>query len=114
VPANFGPVLEQLFATRQTNTLGELLTLGSVFTPSTAYTGPVDVVNGLNDFVFCGGDCSYPSNQAELVIQAFYPSACSGSQTFLQPASGHLLAQHHNAQQGFGQMINFLHSNGIQ
>lgn len=111
-PAN-PPVLQAQFASRQTNTLGELLTLGSVFTPSPAYAGPVDVVNGLDDFVFCGGNCSYPTNQAQLVIDAFYPSASSGSQTFLQPQSGHVLAQHYNAQQGFSQMTAFLHSNGI-
>ncbi|MCJ1310978.1 hypothetical protein MMC25_004647 [Agyrium rufum] len=112
---NFDPKILQLqFETRQTNTLGELLTLGSIIAPSTGYTGPVDVVNGLNDFVFCGGDCTYPTSQAQAVIDLFYPAASkTGSQTYLQPDSGHVLAQHYNAADGYNHMIKFLQQNGI-
>ena len=100
-------------ATKQTNTLGELFTLGSALVPATEFTGPVDVVNGVNDFVFCGGDCSYPTNQAQLVIDVFYPSAAKTSTTFLQPESGHLLAAHYKREEGYQQMISFLKNNKI-
>lgn len=49
----------QQVANKQTNTLGVLLTLGGIVAPSTEFTGPVDVVNGEHDLVFCGGDCFY-------------------------------------------------------
>ncbi|PYH91561.1 alpha/beta-hydrolase [Aspergillus ellipticus CBS 707.79] len=100
-------------ANKQTNTVGVLLTLGGVVATAPDFTGPVDVVVGENDFVFCGGDCTYPENQASLVQPAFYPNAASGSQYYLAAGSGHVIAAHDSAGASFQQMIGFLQSNGI-
>ena len=107
-------VMDLAFDIRQTNTLGELLSLGSAFTPSMEYSGPVGVMNGENDFVFYGGDCSHPSNQAQPVIDIFYPAANkAGSKTYLQPGAGHHMALHLNAKDGFNQMMHFFQENGF-
>jgi len=58
-------------ANKQTQTFGQLLILGTIVAPSTKFTGPVDVVLGQNDLVFCGGDCTKPQDQSALVIQLF-------------------------------------------
>ncbi|KAJ5915480.1 Alpha/Beta hydrolase protein [Penicillium verhagenii] len=100
-------------ANKQTNTLGVLLTLGGIVASAPEFTGPVDVILGENDFVFCGGNCSYPENQAALVLSTFYPSASSGSQTYLASGSGHAIAAHDSASASFTQMIDFLQSNDI-
>lgn len=100
-------------AHKETNTIGLLLTLGGIVSPSPSFTGPVDVVLGENDFVFCGGNCSIPSDQSALVTPAFYPAASKGSQHYLVPHAGHVINAHYAAPQAFAHMISFLKTNGI-
>ena len=90
-----------------------MFTLGMMLVPSPEFTGPVDVVMGKQDLIFCGGDCSVPIDQSAAVIQTFYPAASQGSQHFLQPSSGHFIAAHYTARQGFDQMVNFVKANGF-
>lgn len=104
---------EQQVANKQTNTLGILLTLGGIIAPSTQFTGPVDVVNGENDLVFCGGNCLYPTDQNEAVLAVFYPAASSGSQTYIAAGAGHSIAAHKSGPDSFAQMIKFLQDNGL-
>ncbi|MCJ1472372.1 hypothetical protein MMC13_001019 [Lambiella insularis] len=100
------------FATRETVSLGEILTLTDVYVPSANFTGPVDVVLGQNDFLFCGGDCTYPTDFSALVQPALYPSALGVSQHFLVPNCGHAINTHLAAPQAFAQMLAFLAANG--
>lgn len=92
--------------------MGELLTFNSVIAPQPTYTGPVDVVLGQQDYVFCLANCSYPADQAQTFISALFPASRSKG-TFLQPESGHLIAQHYNAQAGFSHSLQFLKSNSL-
>ena len=107
-------VLDIQYSQKQTNTIGELLTLGGINTPSPGFTGPVDVLLGQNDFPFCGGDCTYPVDQAAAALKAFYPAAKQTSTSFLVPNSGHNINAHFSASTAFTQMLNFLESNGIR
>ncbi|KAL7660784.1 hypothetical protein ACMYSQ_000228 [Aspergillus niger] len=100
-------------AGKQTNTLGVLLTLGGLVAEAPDFTGPVDIILGENDLVFCGGNCSYPENQASLYTSTYYPNASSGSQYYLAEGSGHCIAAHKSASSSFQQMISFLQANGI-
>lgn len=100
-------------AASQCNILGELWTLASVYVPAPNFTGAVDIVNGENDFFYCRGDCTYPTNQAELALSTFFPAANNGSQTFLLPNAGHNVNGHLGALEAFHQIIAFLQSNGI-
>ena len=112
VTTNSFQVLAIEVGNKQTQTFGELLTLGSIVAPSTQYTGPVDIVLGENDLVFCGGDCTQPQDQSALVAPVFYPAA-SSSQHYIVPGAGHSIFAHYSASKAFNQMLSFLHTNGF-
>jgi hypothetical protein len=108
------PVFALQASNKQTNAIGETFTLGPAYAPATSFTGPVDIVNGQNDYFYCGGDCSYPTNQAVAALAAYFPSASKqGSQTFLAPLCGHNVNSHYSAGKAFEQMLAFLKTNGI-
>ncbi|KAK6950530.1 hypothetical protein Daesc_008858 [Daldinia eschscholtzii] len=103
----------QQVAHKQTNTLGVLLTLGGIVAPSTEFTGPVDIVNGENDLVFCGGNCLYPTDQDSVVLSMFYPAASEGSQTYIAAGAGHSIAAHKSGPDSFKHMIQLSRDNGM-
>ncbi|KAF2788505.1 alpha/beta-hydrolase [Melanomma pulvis-pyrius CBS 109.77] len=110
---DFDPtIFRKQFDTRQTTVFGELLTFGGVIAPQPAYTGPVDVVLGQQDYIFCQANCSYPTNQAQTFVDALFP-ASQGKSTFLQANSGHLIAQHYTARDGFAHSLHFLKRNRL-
>ncbi|KAL8822346.1 MAG: hypothetical protein Q9191_006916 [Dirinaria sp. TL-2023a] len=110
---NFNPkILSIEVANKQTQTFGELLTLGTIVAPATHFRGPVDVVLGENDLVFCGGDCTQPQDQSALVVPVFYPAA-SKSQHYIVPGSGHVIFAHYSAPQAFAHMTSFLKTNNM-
>ncbi|KAK8161423.1 Alpha/Beta hydrolase protein [Phyllosticta citrichinensis] len=98
---------------KQTFTFGEFFTLGKVVAPATAFKGPVDVVIGQNDFIFCQGDCMSPSDQTAPVAGALFPAAGGKSDTFILPGAGHALNVHYGASRVFAHMNNFLKNNGL-
>ena len=100
-------------ARKQTYTIGEVFTLAGVIAPAPAFTGPVDVVDGENDFIFCQGDCTFPVDQAAVVQPALFPAAAAGSQSFLVPGVGHAVNAHYAAPQAYAQMLAFLKANNI-
>ncbi|KAJ5667372.1 hypothetical protein N7507_003236 [Penicillium longicatenatum] len=100
-------------ANKQTNTIGYMLTIVGAFAKAPDYVGPVDVVLGENDFLFCGGNCTHPQNQAALLRSTNYPNSSSGSQHYIVAGSGHCINAHNSASAGFEHMIKFLQSNGI-
>ncbi|TVY91828.1 hypothetical protein LAWI1_G003624 [Lachnellula willkommii] len=100
-------------AISQCNIFGELWTLAQVYVPAPAFTGPVDIVNGQNDFFYCRGDCTYPVNEAALALSTFYPAASNGSQVFLVPNTGHNINAHFGASEAFNHMSSFLKANSI-
>ncbi|KAL7803612.1 Alpha/Beta hydrolase protein [Trichoderma aethiopicum] len=100
-------------ANKQTNTLGVLLTLGGLVAPSTRFTGPVMIVNGEHDFVFCGGNCLYPTDQNVVALEAFYPAAAKGSRTYIAEGAGHSIAAHRSGPDSFREMIQFLQANDL-
>lgn len=106
-------VLSLQVATKQINTFGELLTLAGIISPSPNFTGPVNVVLGEKEFIFCGGNCTSPVDQLALTVLTFNPAASNGLQHYLVPNTGHVINAHHAAPRAFAQMILFLNSNRI-
>lgn len=98
---------------KEPNALGEFLTLGTVVAPSPAFTGPVDVVLGQNDMIFCGGDCMFPTDQSAAVQPAFYPNAAPGSTHFIVPGAGHIINAHYGAKASWEHQLEFLRTNGL-
>ncbi|KAI1118444.1 Alpha/Beta hydrolase protein [Nemania sp. NC0429] len=103
----------QQVANKQTNTLGVLLTLGGIVAPSTEFTGPVDLINGQHDLVFCGGDCLVPTDLNKEALSLFYPAASKGSQTYIAEGAGHCIAPHKSGPDSFKHMIQFLQANDL-
>ncbi|KAL7912264.1 Alpha/Beta hydrolase protein [Trichoderma velutinum] len=100
-------------ANKQTNTLGVLLTLGGIVAPSTEFTGPVQIINGQHDLVFCGGNCLYPTDQNVVAMSTFYAAASKGSQTYIAEGAGHAIAAHKSGPDSFKEMIQFLQANSL-
>ncbi|KAI1121286.1 Alpha/Beta hydrolase protein [Nemania abortiva] len=103
----------QQVANKQTNTLGVLLTMGGIVAPSAEFKGPVDIVNGQHDLVFCSGDCLYPMDQNAVTLSVFYPAASNGSQTYIAAGAGHCIAAHKSGPDSFKHMVQFLQANSL-
>jgi len=110
--------------TEQPVTLGVLVTLASLFGIS-SFAGPLQVVNGMQDFLFCSSDClrpipnltlpegsTTPNNQLGSVRLAFYPNVTQFS-TFAANATGHATVEHYSAPMQFQAMLAFLTSHGF-
>ncbi|KAL8707005.1 MAG: hypothetical protein Q9201_000053 [Fulgogasparrea decipioides] len=111
---NFDPkILEATVRDKETNSIGELLTIGTIVAPSPAFTGPVDVVLGENDLVFCGGNCAMPVDQAAAVQSLFYPNAAAGSRHYLAAGAGHSINAHFSAKAAWAHQLDFLKFNGL-
>ncbi|CAL8578033.1 hypothetical protein XPA_003835 [Xanthoria parietina] len=106
-------VFEATVQDKQTTSIGELLTIGTIVAPSPAFTGPVDVVLGENDLVFCGGNCASPVDQSAAVQPLFYPNAAAGSRHYLAAGAGHSVNAHFSAKAAWAHQIDFLKLNGF-
>ncbi|KAF2682398.1 hypothetical protein K458DRAFT_390890 [Lentithecium fluviatile CBS 122367] len=68
-----GTVFAKEFRTRQPNALGETLTLGSIYLPTT-YTKHVFILNGRQDYFYCKGDCLAEGGDVTAdALKLFYP-----------------------------------------
>ena len=63
--------------------------------------------------IFCGADCTQPSDQSALVQPTLFPSASNGYQSYLVPGTGHGINAHYSAPQAFQQIQKFVVSNGF-
>ncbi|KAF1992062.1 hypothetical protein K402DRAFT_388632 [Aulographum hederae CBS 113979] len=94
---SFGLLAE---ATKQPVTAGEIITLGNGAPPTSAFAGPVLVLTGNEDTIYCGGDClatggaggSVPENS----VKGAFPST-SGFETYIQLNTGHGINFHYNS-----------------
>jgi pimeloyl-ACP methyl ester carboxylesterase len=98
---------------KQTYTLGEFVTLTAPIGVAANFTGPVDIVLGENDFIFCQANCSLPVDQAVATLHTLYPAAGSGSQTVIFTGIGHGINVHYDAPKAFAQTVAFFDANGF-
>ncbi|KAJ5735705.1 uncharacterized protein N7483_000830 [Penicillium malachiteum] len=106
-------IYQNQYEARNTYTVGQQLTLSGIVAVASSYTGPVSVVVGQYDFPFCGGNCSYSTNQAAEALSSLYPAAAESSQTYLVPNAGHVINAHYSAPDQFMKINNFLSSQGF-
>jgi hypothetical protein len=74
------------------------------------FTGPVLVVTGEVDAIFCGGNCTAAASVA-MSIPAMAEMAFSNASPFVpyvQPKSGHAIDVHYNATGAYNVMNTFL------
>lgn len=111
---NFSPsTFSSLNSKKQTFTIGEFFTLGGPVAPATAFTGPVQIVNGQNDFIFCRSDCGYPTDMGAQVLPILFPAAAESSTSYLAPGTGHGINAHTTAPQTYTQMLGFIKAAGL-
>lgn len=115
-PGFFDPgILQFSESTKEPFTTGEALTLGG--SPSTApdFTGPVQVLTGDEDFIFCGGDCTPtgdPDGSIPGEVAKAFPAA-KAFEAYIQPNTGHGINLHYNSTGAYKVMQEFLISNGL-
>ena len=100
---------------KQPFTVGELLTLGGA-PPVSPFTGPVQVVTGRQDAIYCSGDCLATGDPAITNIPAgvgaYLPNS-SNFTTYIPEDVGHGLNLHYNAIMSYEAIQEFLIANGI-
>ncbi|EME38836.1 hypothetical protein DOTSEDRAFT_92135 [Dothistroma septosporum NZE10] len=107
----FDPALLNLAEnTKQTTSLGEQLLFGKP-RPAANFTGPIDVVNGLNDLPNCFGNCLYPENLAAGVKDALFPATRNVS-FYLASDTGHGMNFHYSATDAYKHIHDNLAANG--
>ena len=78
------------------------------------FYGSLQVIIGVNDYPFCGGDCMSPEDQAALLQPHSFPSANQNmSESVLIPNAGHNLNAHYNAGMTFTKMLDFVRKVGL-
>ncbi|MCJ1415070.1 hypothetical protein MMC32_001400 [Xylographa parallela] len=88
----------------------ELLTASTVFGfPAPTFTGPVLLISGEYDFIFCDGYC--PDVLHDPASEIF--SASRNFKSYVHSGTGHGMNFHHNATGYFGVMTSFLAENGL-
>jgi pimeloyl-ACP methyl ester carboxylesterase len=103
------------FDTRQTNAIGETLTLGGLYVPAPAYNKPVQILNGQQDFFYCQGNCrGGGSDITAEALALFYPNApAAKSQAVTLPTMGHNINLHYGRLDAFAKMLSFISGAGV-
>jgi alpha-beta hydrolase superfamily lysophospholipase len=94
-------------ATKETNTLGELITIGDANAPGMTeqITVPILIVDGADDKLACAPDATDCTSAATLAAaeQPFYPHARVDAVVI--PHAGHAINLHHNAELAYRSII---------
>ncbi|GAB7347321.1 hypothetical protein MBLNU459_g3399t1 [Dothideomycetes sp. NU459] len=89
--------------TKQPVTLGEIFTLASGAPKKSPFTGPVLVLTGENDNIYCGGNCTATGGSMASIpadVMMSYPNA-SAFEAYIQPNTGHGINLHYNSTAAF-------------
>ncbi|KIW13126.1 hypothetical protein PV08_08313 [Exophiala spinifera] len=118
-PGQFDPeILDFAFATGQPVSVGELLTVGSASAGVNSFAGPVLVISGERDLVFCGGNCLPPTSSGNgtvnliAEVQGAFPGA-KPFDAFVVPGAGHGLNLDYSHETTYQYISQFLVGNGL-
>ncbi len=101
------PVVDEL--NRQTLTVAEIISMLKYFKLSAEDVDvPVLVVTGEDDFVVCGGDLDCSNHQLVVEHESLFFSAAACVKTVMVEKAGHNINLHHNAQQTYQTMFDWL------
>ncbi|KAJ8067352.1 hypothetical protein OCU04_004705 [Sclerotinia nivalis] len=97
-------------------TTGEILTMAAQPSSAPNFTGPVLILTGNEDQIFCGGNCSETGASAALNIPAqaavIFPKARTFT-AYIQPRCGHAVNVHFNSSGAYRVMNGFLREQGL-
>lgn len=99
--------------TEQPVTQGSLFTIGSISAVAPSFTGPVQVVTGLDDFIFTF-DNPYEMgvSLAQSAATMLYPKS-SNATAFTPGRTGHGINVHSTAKKVYREMLSFAEANGL-
>ncbi|KAI4204176.1 MAG: hypothetical protein LQ350_001367 [Teloschistes chrysophthalmus] len=117
LPEFFDPsILQFAESTKFPYTLGELLTIGSGPPMAPEFKGPVQIVTGRQDSIYCGGDCLATGDPALASIPAkskvAFPAA-KAFEAYIQPDTAHGINLHYNSTAVYNVIQRFLNSQGL-
>lgn len=116
-PGFFDPgILQFSEATKEPFTTGEVLTLGGSPSAAPEFKGPVLVLDGNEDFIFCGGDCSASDDPAVSIpagVARAFPVA-KAFEAYIQPNTGHGINLHYNSTAAYKVVQEFLIAQGLE
>ncbi|KAL8714236.1 MAG: hypothetical protein Q9220_001965 [cf. Caloplaca sp. 1 TL-2023] len=117
LPEFFDPsILQFAESSKFPFTLGELLTIGSGPMAAPMFKGPVQIVTGRQDAIYCGGDCLVTGDPALASIPAkskmAFPAA-KAFEAYIQPDTAHALNLHYNSTGAYNVIQRFLTSQGL-
>lgn len=101
--------------TKQPVTLGEIFTLANGAPAINNFKGPVQVLTGDNDAIYCGGDCLNTGGVGASIPAAVsknFPSA-TVFEAYIQPNTGHGINFHYNATAAYQVIQDFFTNNGL-
>ncbi|KAL8729722.1 MAG: hypothetical protein Q9166_004550 [cf. Caloplaca sp. 2 TL-2023] len=117
LPKFFDPsILQFAEASKFPYTLGELLTIGSAPMMAPMFKGPVQILNGRQDAIYCGGDCLATGDPALASIPAKSRMAFPMARTFeayIQPDTAHAINLHYNSTGAYNVIQRFLTREGL-
>ncbi|KAL5341437.1 hypothetical protein BJX70DRAFT_358791 [Aspergillus crustosus] len=87
--------------------IAELLSFASVPLVAPEFTGPVLMLSGHSDLVFCGGDCTGIFDGPDSVSPFVFPAAGPFT-SYIQLDTGHAVNLHHNASAAYGVILDFV------
>jgi hypothetical protein len=94
--------------------MGELFTATSKAQPAAAFTGPLLILNGAQDFPFCGGNCTHAAGLVNNIASQLYPNVSEAkSSVYLAPMAGHGLGLHYSALNAYSFVQRFLKDHGL-
>lgn len=110
------PVFSREFSTRQTNAIGETLTLGGLYVPATAYTKPVQILNGIQDYFYCQGNCLAGGTDTTLSsLNTLFPNRDQTKSEAVNIGDvGHNINLHFKRTEAFGRILAFIANAGIK
>ncbi|KAI9853219.1 MAG: hypothetical protein M1830_006740 [Pleopsidium flavum] len=93
--------------------LGELLSITAGLKQAPSYTGPVAVITGERDEVFCaGGFCGTGPNSPQAQSCSLFPKS-SNCTYYIPLGTGHMIDLHYTAQESFKNAHDFLAQHGF-
>lgn len=114
-PSGFEPsILTFSESTKYPYTVGEILTQGGG-SIAKEFKGSVLVLTGVEDAIFCGGNCystgGVGASIPDAVAKAF--PVASAFETYLPTTTGHAVNLHYNAQSSYTYILDFLKKQGL-
>ncbi|KAL8909560.1 MAG: hypothetical protein Q9171_005006 [Xanthocarpia ochracea] len=117
LPGFFEPsILHFAESSKYPYTLGELLTIGSAPSMAPNFKGPVQILTGRQDVIYCGGDCLATVDPTIDSIPAKSKTAFPMAKTFeayIQPDTAHAINLHYNSTGAYSVIQRFLIREGL-